>query len=181
MKRAICAALAAMAVNAMATETITATGGAGGAGGSAFAGAGANAGAVAGAGASANGGAQTINGGGTRAFALGTSAAANARLCMYPTLMGAIQNQEDLCAVEQESAMLTAKVSERAGAMHLCSHQEMRTTILAVHGPKWCDGIPLRNDPRAPYFALSGWHGVAADAYGPNVRERPDPARVGAP
>jgi hypothetical protein len=117
---------------------------------------------------------------GRPSYGLGLAASANHSLCMYPTLSGIMQNQETLCAVLRESDALTAKVSAVAGAAHLCTLRELRTTMLAAHGPKFCDGVPLRDDSRAPYFPLSGWHTEAADAYGPHVTNRPDPSRIGA-
>lgn len=135
-----------------ATETIH-NGGAASAGSVA----GASAGALAGASSGASGGnpSATVSSGGTRAF--GASAAANNRTCMYPTAMGLWQNQEEICAIGEEAKLLTALHGEDAGKRHLCQGYFMRETLVAMHGKAYCDGIRLRNAPRAPHFRTDSW------------------------
>lgn len=118
-------------------------------------GASATAGALSASGASANGGAQTVNGG--RTTFIGGAAAANNGTCMYPTAVGLWQNQEELCAILKEADVLTVRFGEKAGQKHLCQAYFMRETINAMNGPTFCDGVRLRNAPRAPHFRTDSW------------------------
>lgn len=152
-KLAVAVAAWLAAHTSFATETITATGGTSGA--VAGASAGASAGAIAGAGATGGNPSATVSGSSTRAF--GASAAANNRTCMYPTAMGLWQNQEEICAIGEEAKLLTALHGEEAGKKHLCQGYFMRETLVAMHGQTYCDGIRLRNAPRAPHFRTDSW------------------------
>lgn len=154
-KLAVAVAAWLAAHTSFATETINATGG------NAGAVAGASAGAIAGSSSGATSGATggnpsaTVSGGSTRAF--GASAAANNRTCMYPTAMGLWQNQEEICAIGEEAKLLTALHGEDAGKRHLCQGYFMRETLVSMHGKTYCDGVRLRNAPRAPHFRTDSW------------------------
>ena len=147
-KLAVAVAAWLAAHTGFATETIAT-------GGNAGAVAGASAGAIAGASSAGGNPSASVSGGSTRAF--GASAAANNRTCMYPTAMGLWQNQEEICAIGEEAKLLTALHGEDAGKRHLCQGYFMRETLVAMHGKTYCDGVRLRNAPRAPHFRTDSW------------------------
>lgn len=115
-----------------------------------------------------------------RTQVFGTSSAANPSTCLTPFLFGLWPWRDEMCTFSEEvNTFARAGLRGLAATHAACANETMRRTAQA-RDPKFCEGVPLRTDSRAPRYNTSGWPESTAETFGDDVRSRLDPARVGA-